>query len=166
MGDIATCVARSWQLTIFTSLYTVFGVLTFASHKDYGNEKMAGLYRPQNERTTRTMATQNKHYPRQETSLKINEDRTATVTGVVLENVRDCAVDLACYLRLRVKQEDVQAIYVAEEGIPCVNSQAATAGSKVAKGQKVTIYGAYSKLGSVHVISTCPAESYYIRVLP
>jgi hypothetical protein len=100
-----------------------------------------------------------------ETKLSISKDGTATVTGIVQENVKRCTVDLSCYLRLKFQDQELKVLYVTSEGEPCVNDQASEHGLAVKKDQRIEAHGKYHKEGKLHIISTCPSKSFYIKIL-
>lgn len=100
-----------------------------------------------------------------DTIITIGRDGTATIIGTVRENVKRCTVDLSCYLRLKFQDQDVKVVYVTGEGSRCNNEQAANHGLAVKKDQRVEAHGEYHREGSLHIISTCPSNSFYIKVL-
>lgn len=100
-----------------------------------------------------------------ETTLSIGKDGTATVVGIVHENVKRCTVDLSCYLKLKFQDQDVKVLYVTSEGTRCINGQASERGLAVKKDQRIEAHGEYHKEGKLHMISTCPSNSFYIKVL-
>lgn len=100
----------------------------------------------------------------QDTKLTVTND-TATVVGIVDENVKRCTVDLSCYLELRFQGEAVNVVYVNTEGKACPNEKASHQGLAVKRGQRVEAHGQYQKEGNVHLISTCPSNNFYIKVL-
>lgn len=101
-----------------------------------------------------------------ETSLTISKDNTAVVKGPVLDNIKKCTVDLSCYLEMKFQNETVHVVYVTAEGQPCVNEQGSRQGINIKKGQRVEAYGQYHKEGQLHIISTCPSGTFYIKILP
>ena len=100
-----------------------------------------------------------------ETIISIGRDGTATIVGTVQENVKRCTVDLSCYLRLRFQDQEVKVLYVPSEGNACVNDQASRQGFAVKKDQLIEARGEYHREGKLHIISTCPSKSFYIKVL-
>jgi len=100
-----------------------------------------------------------------ETIISIGRDGTATIVGTVQENVKRCTVDSSCYLRLKFQDQDVKVLYVPSEGSVCVNEQASRQGLAVQKDQLIEARGAYHREGKLHIISTCPSKSFYIKVL-
>jgi hypothetical protein len=67
---------------------------------------------------------------------------------------------------MKHETEEVRVVYVPAEGQSCLNRKAVDSGFRVEKGQKVKVYGAYRKIGKLHMVSTCPSESFYIQTLP
>lgn len=101
----------------------------------------------------------------QNTTLEIDNEGRATVVGTVLENNKGCTVDLKCYLRLQMGDEEIRIIYGSGEGDICSNAKATEQGFKIQKGQKIKAYGTYRKLGKQHFMSTCPSDAFYILPL-
>jgi hypothetical protein len=101
-----------------------------------------------------------------ETTLSIGKDDTATVKGPILDNIKQCTVDLDCYLKMRFQDQDVHVVYVTNEGQRCINEQAAKQGFAIKKGQRVEAHGQYRKEGDLHLLSTCPSNAFYIKLLP
>ena len=100
------------------------------------------------------------------TIITIGKDGTATIVGTVQENVKRCTVDLSCYLRFKFQDQDVNVVYVTSEGTRCINEEASNRGMAVKKDQVVEAHGEYHREGKLHIISTCPSNSFYIKVLP
>src|SRR6185369_1823848 len=100
-----------------------------------------------------------------DTIITIGKDGTATIIGTVQENVKRCTVDLSCYLRLKFQDYDVKVVYVTGEGARCINEEASNRGLAVKKDQRIEAHGQYHREGKLHIISTCPSNSFYIKVL-
>jgi len=101
-----------------------------------------------------------------ETSLKIDAGGNATIIGIVLDNNHGCTIDLRCYLKLQVGDQEVKVIYNPGEGEHfCFNNKAAQRGFNVKEGQKVRVYGKYKKIGNRQFLTTCPSKAYYIKNL-
>lgn len=88
---------------------------------------------------------------------------TARVVGAVVTNDRGCEVDAICRLILDVGGRQVTVIYHGGEAVRCLNHEAIRQGFAIEPGNRVEAYGAYEESGPI--ISTCPSESYYLRLL-
>jgi hypothetical protein len=101
-----------------------------------------------------------------DTSLNIGKDGTATVVGHVVENIKQCSVDLTCYLKVKVHDKEVHIVYVPDDGQQCVNEQASRQGFATKKGDLIKAHGQYRKQDQVHIVSTCSSKAFYIKILP
>src|SRR5690349_10581455 len=72
---------------------------------------------------------------------KINQDGTATVTGIVRENSHSCEVDAQCFLRLRVDGHEVIVVYGPAEGEQVTNVRDTSGEWKIKKDDHVRAYG-------------------------
>ncbi len=95
--------------------------------------------------------------------LEINADGTARAVGVVIENDRGCEVDAVCRLVVDAGGRRIAVVYHEGEAVPCVNREAVRRGLALSSGDRVEAYGAYA--GGGPTISTCPSESYYLRLV-
>jgi hypothetical protein len=96
--------------------------------------------------------------------LKIHQDGTATVTGIVLENSHRCEVDARCFLRLRVDNQEVIVVYGPAEGEEVTNVRDTSAEWKIKKGDHIKSYGRILKdtKNSMEVYSS---NTFYVHVL-
>jgi hypothetical protein len=94
--------------------------------------------------------------------LKTNSDGTATVTGIVLENNHDCALDLRCYLELRVGNTEVGVVYAGTEGETTPHRRNTDQEWKIKKGDHVEAYG---RLQDKTLIEVYSSETFYVHVL-
>jgi hypothetical protein len=96
--------------------------------------------------------------------LKVNQDGTVVVTGIVLENIHACEIDGACFLRLRVGDQEVDVVYLPEEGKQVRPARKISEEYKIKKGDHVKAYGLYSK-ESKNSMEVYSSKSFYVHVL-
>jgi hypothetical protein len=116
-----------------------------------------GLYR---------VATQNANNSLK--TLRVSPDSTATISGTVLENKKDCFAQSPgskCFLKLRVSEKDVYVVYNTNDSAFCANENTAASGKNVRDGATVKVYGFYRKDGDLDTILTCPSAKYFIQEL-
>ena len=100
------------------------------------------------------------------TQLTIAPGGFATVEGRVLANERGCAHDLACYLRLAWRGEELRVYYHDGEWPACVASQATRQGDAVVAGDRIKAFGLYRRMRDVHVIDVCTSPRATLVILP
>lgn len=96
--------------------------------------------------------------------LKTNQDGTATVTGIVLENSHRCEVDAQCFLRLRVDDQEVIVIYGPAESEQVTNIRDTSGEWKIRKGDHVKSYGRILK-GTKNSMEVYSSNTFYVHVL-
>ena len=85
------------------------------------------------------------------------------VRGVVEENVRDCYVDGACFLKVRSDDGLLyEATYVQPRGASCVNQDVAEVGEPLERGARVELHGRLEARGEIDL---CGSESFSVTVL-
>lgn len=94
-----------------------------------------------------------------ETTLTATPNGFATVEGRVLLNVQGCTHDLACYLRLDWRGQEVRIYYHRGEFSPCTDLDMVKRGSSVARGDRVRAYGLYRRVHDLHMIDVCTAPA-------
>jgi hypothetical protein len=98
-----------------------------------------------------------------EGSVERSPDGTATVKGVVIENVKRCVVDGTCYARVRAGEATVRIVYNPGEGTPCANEPAQRAGIRLEPGQRVVARGNLVGASPEPVLDTCPDPAFFIK---
>jgi addiction module HigA family antidote len=97
--------------------------------------------------------------PRTEEGPGFEVGREVEIEGLVLENVRDCARGLYCYLRLETERGEVAVVYAAPRGIPCPNAETSRAAGAISEGERVRIF---ARATGEDELSTCPDERYTV----
>lgn len=95
--------------------------------------------------------------------LVLREDGTAEVSGVVAENVHDCAVDLWCYLVVPTDRGAVHVVYHEGMGPPCPNTAVMDRAWALEPGDRVRAVGEYRGRGRAHLVTTCPSSDFVIE---
>lgn len=95
--------------------------------------------------------------------LRGSTDGTIRLEGTVLENVRLCEIDAACWLVLDVGGRRYDVIYHPGEAGTCPNREAGDRGIRAEPGDRLAVFGAYERSGNGGTISTCPETRFYIR---
>ncbi len=83
-----------------------------------------------------------------------------TIQGIIIENNLGCRVDLHCYLRVRVGNQEIKVIYHYGEWPPCQNERTADEAEMLNIGQEVKVYGIIT---GQNEISTCDSQDYYVQ---
>ena len=82
-----------------------------------------------------------------------------TVRGTVVENVRECTIDLTCFLQMRLSGGTISIVYGTGRFDPCPNGNVEGAFALV-KGDEVVVFG---EVTGYKTMSTCESDRYYIR---
>lgn len=93
------------------------------------------------------------------------ESEEKIVTGKVIDIQLGHIVNGESHFILKLENENIEVIYHYGEWPPCKNEKAANQGEQIQKGDKVEVFGKYTKSKQLKVLSTCDSLSYYIQKL-
>jgi hypothetical protein len=93
-------------------------------------------------------------------ALDADGDSKILFRGRVVENVRGCEVDVACYLRVAVDGLQTTVVYHSGEWPPCGNSAAIRQGEAVRKGELIEVNAG---IVDGDKLTTCTSSEFYIR---
>jgi hypothetical protein len=102
-----------------------------------------------------------------QTTLQVNSDGTASVTGKVEQNFTGCVADGACYLRLAYGKSEIRIYYdPGETEAPIPNGSLVPQLMKVEPGAIISAYGAHRQTGRLHMIDVYSRAEYFVHILP
>ena len=90
-------------------------------------------------------------------TLTVTQDR-AEVRGAVLENVKQCEADGACYLVLQAADAAVHVLYHHGEAPRCDNPDAARTGLGAKTGDAILAAGRYTRTNAYHLVDVCCSD--------
>lgn len=93
-------------------------------------------------------------------ALDTDSDGKVLLSGRIIENVRDCEIDVACFLFIDVDGLQTNVVYHFGEWPPCDNIDAIRSGEAVEEGELVEVYAA---IDEGNELTTCTSSEFYIR---
>jgi len=94
--------------------------------------------------------------------LKVSDNGKAYVKGEVIENNLGCRVNVSCYFRLEVNNQNIEVVYhEGDVSVGCQSKQS-TGLEEVKRGERIQAYGDYKKNGNLYYINTCGSRDYFV----
>lgn len=93
-------------------------------------------------------------------ALDTDSDGRVLLTGRIIENVRDCEVDVACLLVIDIDGFKANVVYHFGEWPPCDNIEAIRSGEAVEDGELVEVFAGIIEGNE---LTTCTSPEFYIH---